>query len=238
MRGSQRSKRRRERIARSSLGLGAIGLALSLAAPASSAAPARQFPDPTDLVERAATAYQALSSFSAEFRQTIADSMIGTYQSRGRLVQAGTSKLSMRFTDPDGEAIVMDGDYIWLYTPSTTPGQVIRTPIPQDATYGPNVLAWLLTRPTERYRIRYIGNDAVAGRGTDVVSLTPVDPTLPFREAVVWLDQSDALPRRLEIRERGGTLRTLVLTRVQKNRRVTAETFRFDVPAGVRIIDQ
>jgi len=198
----------------------------------------RQSPDPIALVERAAAAYQALSSFSANFRQIIADSMIGTYQSRGRLVQAGTSRLAMRFTDPAGEAIVMDGEAIWVYTPSTTPGQVIRSPIPQDATYGPNVLAWLLTRPTERYRIRYVGADAVAGRGADVVALTPVDPTLPFREAVVWLDQSDALPRRLEIRERGGTLRTLILTGVEKNRRVTAETFRFDVPPGVRVIEQ
>ncbi len=198
----------------------------------------RQSPDPIALVERAAGRYQALRSFSATFRQIIADSMIGTYESRGRLIQAGTSRLAMRFTEPPGEAIVMDGQAIWVYTPSTTPGQVIRSPIPQDATYGPNVLAWLLTRPTERYRIRYVGADAVAGRGTDVVALTPVDPTLPFREAVVWLDQSDALPRRLEIRERGGTLRTLILTGVETNRRVTAETFRFDVPPGVRVIEQ
>ncbi len=199
---------------------------------------AAQSPDPVALVERAAAAYQSLRSFAADFRQIIADSMIGTYESRGRLIQAGTARLAMRFTDPRGEAIVMDGDYVWVYTPSTTPGQVIRSPIPRDATYGPNVLAWLLTRPAERYRVRYLGTNAVGGRGTDVVALTPMDSTLPFREAVVWLDQADALPRRLEIRERGGTLRTLIFTGVERNRRVTPETFRFEVPPGVRIIEQ
>jgi outer membrane lipoprotein carrier protein len=223
---------------RRSIRSGLAGLVLSGPVVSAGASLAAQDPDPTAIVERAARAYQALSSFSAEFRQIIADSMIGTFESRGRLVQAGTSKLSMRFTDPRGEAIVMDGEHIWLYTPSTTPGQVLRTAIPRNATYGPNVLAWLLTRPTERYRIRYLRSDAVAGRGADVVVLTPIDPDLPFRDAVVWIDQSDALPRRLEIAERGGSRRTLVLTGVERNRRVDADAFRFDVPAGVRVIDQ
>ena len=113
-------------------------------------------PDAAAIVERAAQTYQALTSFRADFIQTIADSMIGTFKSRGRLVQTGTSRLSMRFSDPDGEALVMDGKWIWVYTPSTTPGQVLRTPIPRDATYGPNILAWLLNRPGERYRSAYL----------------------------------------------------------------------------------
>jgi outer membrane lipoprotein carrier protein len=190
------------------------------------------------IVQRAAGAYQALSSFQADFRQIIADSMIGTYESTGRLIQAGTSTLSMRFSDPKGDAIVMDGQYLWLYTPSTTPGQVIRTPIAKDATYGPNVLAWLLTRPTERYSSQFIRRDAVGGRGADVISLVPRDPSLPFAEAELWIDQSDYLPRRLEVQDRNGTRRTLIFTGVETNHRITKDTFTFSVPAGTRVIDQ
>lgn len=198
----------------------------------------KQNPDPRALIEQAAAKYRAITSFTADFRQVIADSMIGTFESRGRLVQAGESRLAMRFTDPDGDAIIMDGERIWVYTPSTTPGQVIRLGIPSDPTFGPNVLAWILTNPGDRYRCRYLRADAVAGRGTDVVTLEPIDRSLPFTVATVWLDQFDHLPRRLEIRERGGQQRTLVLTGVQVNRRVPAETFRFRVPDGVRIVDQ
>src|SRR5262245_45257021 len=68
-----------------------------------------QSPDPKALIERSAKGYQSISSFRAGFRQVIADSMIGTFESKGKLVQAGESKLAMRFTDPAGEAIVMDG---------------------------------------------------------------------------------------------------------------------------------
>jgi outer membrane lipoprotein carrier protein len=200
--------------------------------------PALQDPDPRALIERAARAYQGISSFRADFRQVIADSMIGTFESEGKLIQAGEEKLAMRFTDPEGEAIVMDGEHLWVYTPSTTPGQVIRMKIPSDPTYGPNLLAWFLTNPGERYHSRFLRSDAVAGRGVDVVALTPMDRSLPFTEAVVWLDQFDYLPRRLEVRERGGNRRTLVLRSVETNRRVGPGTFTFEIPTGVRVVDQ
>lgn len=197
-----------------------------------------QEPDPRPIIEQASRVYQGLTSFRSDFRQVISDPMIGTFESRGRLTQAGEARLAMRFTDPAGEAIVMDGEKLWVYTPSTTPGQVLRLKVPTDPVYGPNVLAWILTRPTERYRSRYLRADAVGGRAVDIVALTPIDQSLPFTEAVVWLDQYDHLPRRLEIRERGGQQRSLTLSGVETNRRVAEGTFRFEVPAGVRIVDQ
>jgi outer membrane lipoprotein-sorting protein len=62
----------------------------------------------------------------------------------------------------------------------------------------------------------------------DVIELVPAVPDLPFERAIVWLDQGDALPRRLEITERSGALRTLTLSKVQVNQRVPDSTFAFD----------
>ncbi len=214
-----------------------VGLAVVAWAVAATVLPAQE-PDARPIVEQASRTYQGLTSFRSDFRQVISDPMIGTFESRGRLTQAGEAKFSMRFTDPAGEAIVMDGERLWVYTPSTTPGQVLRMKLPSDPAYGPNVLAWILTRATERYRTRYLRADAVGSRAVDVVLLTPIDPSLPFSEAVVWLDQYDHLPRRLEIRERGGQQRTLTLTGVETNRRLDPATFRFDLPAGARVVDQ
>jgi outer membrane lipoprotein carrier protein len=197
-----------------------------------------QEPDAKAVAERAARTYQALSSFAADFHQTIADSELGTYDSRGKLVQAGTSRLSMRFSDPAGDAIVMDGQRIWVYTPSTTPGQVLRFPLPTGPTFGPNVLAWLLDKPNERYRISYVKEDSLAGRVADVIGLEPLDADLPFDRAVLWVDREDALPRRLEVRERRGTHRTLALSAIRTNGRLGEGVFKFTVPSGVRIVDQ
>jgi len=55
---------------------------------------------------------------------------------------------------------------------------------------------------------------------------------------VLWLDREDALPRRLEITEQSGALRTLSLSKLQLNRSVPDETFEFKLPRGVRVVDQ
>jgi len=165
--------------------------------------------------------------------------MIDSAESRGTLVQAGDDKLAMRFTDPPGEAVVIDGQHVWVYTPSTTPGQVIRMAVPSGGPiYGYNMLAWLLDRPAERYTAKYVRSDKLDGRAVDVVELVPAVPDLPFDRAIVWLDKGDGLPRRLEITEHSGATRTLTLSKMRTNASIPDRTFTFEVPSGVRVVDQ
>jgi len=209
-----------------------VVLALSATAPASAQ-------DAGEIIGRAARVYRSLASLQADFEQVIDNPMIGSAESRGTLVQAGNAKLAMRFTDPSGEAIVVDGKHVWIYTPSTVPGQVIRMAVPSGGpVYGYNILAWLLDRPAERYKAKYLRSDKLAGRTMDVVELIPAVPDLPFERAVVWLDRADALPRMLEILEPSGATRTLTLSKLRTNERVADRTFSFDVPSGARVVDQ
>ena len=148
-----------------------VVLAALAAAPAGVAAQ-----DAGATIGRSSQIYRSLTSLSADFVQVINNPMIDSATSKGTLVQAGQDKLAMRFTDPPGEAIVIDGDYVWVYTPSTTPGQVVRMRVPSGGpVYGYNVLAWLLDRPAEsRLCIAYGANSAAsrslvmsAGLGTE-----------------------------------------------------------------------
>src|SRR6266566_3867508 len=98
---------------------------------------ALQAPDPWPILDRASATYQTITSLSAEFVQIITNPMIGTPDTtRGRLYQMRPSRFAMRFTAPKGDRIVADGRFLWLYTPSTTPGQVIRSRIPEYGTTG------------------------------------------------------------------------------------------------------
>jgi outer membrane lipoprotein carrier protein len=195
--------------------------------------------DAQAIVGRSARVYRSLASLRADFIQVIDNPMIDSAETKGTLVQAGPAKLAMRFTDPPGEAIVIDGEHVWVYTPSTVPGQVVRLSVPSGGpVYGYNLLAWLLDRPAERYRASHLRTERVDGRATDVVQLVPAVPDMPFTKAVIWLDQQDALPRRLEIEEHSGATRTLTLKRIRVNEQVPAQTFTFKVPAGVRVVDQ
>jgi outer membrane lipoprotein carrier protein len=195
--------------------------------------------DAQAVVGRSARVYRSLRSLKADFVQVINNPMIDSAESRGTLVQSGPSKLSMRFSDPPGEAIVIDGEHVWVYTPSTTPGQVIRMAVPSGGpVYGYNILAWILDRTDERYDAKYLRSESLKGVPTDVVELTPRVPDLPFDRAVVWLARGDALPRKLEISERSGATRILTLSNLRVNQSVPEKTFTFQVPSGVRIVDQ
>ncbi len=94
--------------------------------------------DPGPSLDRASATYQTIQSLSAEFTQVIVNPLLGAPDTtRGKLYQMRPSRFAMRFTHPRGDRIVADGRHLWLYTPSTTPGQVIRTAIPSAGSAGP-----------------------------------------------------------------------------------------------------
>jgi outer membrane lipoprotein carrier protein len=195
--------------------------------------------DAQAIIGRSARVYRSLRSLSADFVQVINNPMIDSAESKGTLMQAGPAKLAMRFSDPPGEAILIDGEHIWVYTPSTVPGQVVRLSVPNGGpVYGYNLLAWFLDRPAERYRPSYLRTEQRNGRPVDVIQLIPTVPDLPFSKATIWLDQADALPRRLEIQEESGATRTLDLSHIKVNQTLPDKTFTFKVPKDVRVVDQ
>src|SRR5256885_8260441 len=133
----------------------AIGISLAL-----------QSPDPWPILDRASQTYQTVTSLSATFVQIITNPMIGTPDTtRGRLYQMRPSRFSMRFTAPKGDRIVADGRFLWLYTPSTTPGQVIRSRIPEYGTTGPNLIGQFVEQPRERYTAQYVRADSLPDGG-------------------------------------------------------------------------
>ncbi len=195
--------------------------------------------DPLSIVRRAGTVYRNLTSLQADFIQVIEDGRLGdTLASAGRLYQAGKNNFAMRFTDPPDEVIVIDGRYSWFYTPSTAPRQVIRMEAESDPVYGQNLLARILDRPNDRYETTWLRADTVGGRRVSVVAIVPRGTNLNFSRAVLWLDQEDALPRRIELDEGPGTRRILTLSKIRTNTPIAAGIFEFKVPRGVRIVDQ
>ncbi len=209
--------------------LAALGIVLAL-----------QAADPWAVLDRASAAYDTIATLSADFVQIIANPMVGVSDTtRGRLYQRRPSRFAMRFSVPRGDRIVADGRYLWLYTPSTTPGQVIRARIPEVGTTGPNLIGQFVERPRERYTARYVRADSLREGGVaDVVALTPVAPDQPYREAVVWVSRADGLVRRLEITETSGQRRTVILRHLAVNADVPDREFGFAPPAGVRVVDQ
>jgi len=199
-----------------------------------------QAPDPWPILDRASATYQTITSLSADFVQVIANPMIGTPDTtRGRLYQMRPSRFAMRFTAPKGDRIVADGRFLWLYTPSTTPGQVIRSRIPEYGTTGPNLIGQFVEQPRERYTAQYVRADSLPDAGpVDVIRLVPKEHEQPYSEATIWVGREDELVRRVDIVESSGQERTVILRNIRVNRGVPGRELTFSPPAGVRVVDQ
>src|SRR5207253_4867117 len=200
---------------------------------------ASQAPDPWPMLDRASATYQTITSLSADFVQVITNPMIGTPDTtHGRLYQMRPSRFAMRFTDPKGDRIVADGRFLWLYTPSTTPGQVIRSRIPEYGTTGPNLIGQFVEQPRERYTAHYVRADSLEHTSVDVIRLVPKGHDQPYSEAVIWVGREDGLVYRLDITEASGQERTVILRNLEVNRGVPRRELTFSPPAGVRVVDQ
>ena len=193
--------------------------------------------DAPSALARSERAYASVTSLRADFEQTITNPMLGApEESSGTLYLVKPGKFAMRFSEPAGDRIVADGQWLWAYTPSTVEDQVIRQPIPTSGAATPHLFAQFVERPLERYDATYLGRDTVAGEPVERVLLVPKAGDLGFRRATIAVSERTGWIRSLVITEDSGQRRALVLTSMTPDADVPAEEVRFRVPRGVKIV--
>ena len=195
---------------------------------------------PESTVQRAVKAYAKIETIKASFTQTITNPLTGSdVESRGEMQQRIPGRLSIEFTEPHGDRIVANGKTVWLYLPSTTPGQVIRAHVGKNARANvPDVTSWFLDSPQKRYKMSDAGKATVGGHATHAVALVSVDSTIPFQKAIVWIDDDDALIRQFQTTDANGLTRRITITAIHPNAKLDQGVFAFVPPKGVRVIDQ
>ena len=203
-------------------------------------APARpaRAQDAGAILDRAVAAYGRITSFRADFVQEVSDPMIGGgEQSRGEFLQQRPNRFAMRWTQPRGDLILADGEYLWVYLPSSTPNQAVRSRLSGRAGESADVIAEFLDRPRERFTVAYVRADRTNGREADVIALTPRDRDAAYARVHVWVDRQDTLVRKVEITEASGAVRRLTFDRLRTNVAIPAASFVFRPPAGIRVVD-
>jgi chaperone LolA len=190
-----------------------------------------------DLLDRAARTYRSAETLRATFEQTLTNPSTKTsHAATGEFLQRGPTHLAFRFSEPAGDAIVIDGDVIWMYFPSTSKGQVMK--MPREAGAGLDFLTELLSAPREHYAIASLPGEMVGSHATAVFALTPKRPNGPFTRATLWLGRDDAILWQLETVEPSGLVRRLEFTSVRFNAALPKGALTFVAPEGVRVIDQ
>lgn len=193
-----------------------------------------------DLLDRAEAAWAKVKTARATFEQTITNPLTGgTLVASGEYQQQRPGKLSVKFDNPATDRIVADGKHVWLYLPSSAPGQVIRSALGSGGTGTVDLSAQFLTAPRTRYTVSSAGTRVVSGRPTHVFTLVPkASKGAPFKTATVYIDDADATVRQFQVTEQNGVQRTVRLTSLRTNVPVDAAAFVFTPPAGTRIVDQ
>jgi outer membrane lipoprotein carrier protein len=211
--------------------------ALLLPAAHAGARPVSRAPQ-SDLLDRAVAAWTKVRTARATFQQTIVNPLTGrTLEASGEYQQQRPGKLSVRFEEPERDRIVADGKYVWLYLPSSAPGQVIRTPLGANGTGTVDLSAQFLTAPRSRFTVTETGPQTVSGRPAHGYLLVPKSAEgAPFKKAVVYVDDADATIRQFTVTEKSGMERTVRLTSFKTNVPVDASAFVFTVPEGTRVV--
>ena len=189
-------------------------------------------------IDRAVAAWNKVTTLRATFEQSVTNPLTGSAESaKGEYQQQGRRRISVRFTDPAGDRIVADGEALWLYLPSTTPGQVIRTSPGNGGTV--DFTEQFLASPKTRYTVGDAGKASVDGRGAHVLTLVPKSTSnAPCARAEVWVDDADGLIRQFEVVDGSGLTRRVRLTSLRVNVPVDARAFSFSVPKGVKVVRQ
>ena len=190
-----------------------------------------------DLIKEAWRKFSSFSTICADFNQHLMNPLLRQERSgSGRLCQARPNFFAMRFTDPEGDVIVADGESVWYYVPSNDDKQAFRGLIDQSAG-GPDFHREFLYEPEAKYDVTYEASDEVAGVETHRLGLVPLRRT-SYRSAVLWLDQQGLVLRQVQIIEENGNERTITLRGVDFDAAVPVDWFSFTPPPGVLVISR
>ena len=199
---------------------------------------AAQSPDAT--LDRAVDAWSRVKTARATFEQTLTNPLTGTSaNARGEFLEQRPTKLAVRFTDPDGDRIVADGASVWVYLPSSAPGQVIKRRATDEHAMPIDVTGEFLDHPRARYDVTAGGTGTVAGHAVHELVLVPrAGRTAPFARARIWVDDDDGLVRQFEVVDESGLTRRIRITSLQVNVPVDKSAFTFTPPPGVRVVER
>jgi len=190
-------------------------------------------------IDRAVAAYGKSTTSRATFEQTVTNPLTGSSAvARGEFQEQRPGRLAIRFTDPAGDRIVADGKALWIYLPSTAPGQVIKRPASKGS-MPLDITGQFLDQPRDKYEIGDGGRQTLGSDGARVLTLVPKPGTdAPFSRAKVWISDKDALIRQFEIVEPNGVTRQVRLTSLTLGAPVDRGAFAFAVPKGVKVVEQ
>ena len=189
------------------------------------------------IIDRAVAAYGRLNSMRAEFKQTLTNPLTGNSQTTsGVILRQKPNLLSITFDS--GDRVVADSSTLWVYLPSSVPGQVMRMPYTGGNASTVDPAEQFLNSPRTRFTVTSSGTATVSGRPAHAITLVPKRTNAGFTSAKEWIDDADSSIRQFDVESANGLKRHVVITSFTANPAIAKSSFRFAVPKGAKVVDQ
>ena len=187
------------------------------------------------VLERAGDRYASVETVCADFTQHLSVPLLGRERTgTGRLCTGRPNLFAMRFADPPGDVIVVDGDPAWVYFPSNDAKTVMKASAERSAG-GRDFHREFLVDPETKYEIEHEGMETVDGHRAHRLRMRPRGPA-SYRSAVVWIDEGSPVLRRLRLEEENGNIRTITLEDVTFGADIGTDWFTFTPPEGALVV--
>lgn len=178
--------------------------------------------------------YEQLSSFAADFEQTLTHKESGAVEKRkGRLLFQKPLLIRWQTAKPHEETLVVTGREIWDYLPDEDIAYRYPPSLVQDSRSIIQVLTGQ-SALTRDFDVSVAGRDGNLAR----LRLYPHEPAPQMVEADIWVEPDSGYIRRARIVDFYGNANDVRFTTFSPDARVSASEFRFTPPAGVEVEDR
>ncbi len=177
-------------------------------------------------------AYRGLEGLQASFTQAISSEFAGdTTRVEGSVLLSGNR---YRVQTPD-QTVVTNDSTTWIYTPADS--QVVVNDSDQGAsTVTPETF---LTASANQYSVQSSSAATRLGTSHWKLEITATDSLARFRNATLWVRQSDQLVTRMQAEDQNGSTLDLRLTDISVNPDALRQNdpFTYSPPPNVEVID-
>lgn len=190
--------------------------------------------EPADLeevLEESAARYNEIEGFSGRFRQLVEIPLLGKEKEfSGMIRYRSPNMLRLDYDEPEGGYILCDGQSFFVYLPDVDSTRVMKTVLDKDPR------SFLTEFFLEEAREDYSAKLDSLNRGNAFLTFTPVDTRAALLRVEVTVDRQNDLVRRIAYVDRSGSVTTYTVDGIEIGRQ-PAELFRFELPAGLRLLD-
>ena len=186
-------------------------------------------------VEAVQKRYESVRDISARFEQTSFSVALGragsSSKSRGRVVFAKPGRMRWHYQEPEESLVVSDGHWLWIYDPAHKEAQKLEV---GEAWLSGAAIQFLLGegRILRDFEVRSESCDSQEAQ----LVLVPRSPTT-YERLQLEVDVAGGDVRVTEVHDLLGNVTRVAFQDMQVNTDPPPETFGFEAPEGVKVLE-